>query len=233
MCSKFCVRRHESLLTWNWSPKSICRIDWLERAQWKPIASCSVPEIFKPLRFAKQKVVALEVVPLVAKLRTYSRTSHFLPPIVIVFPQTPILILVGFGIAQNFAHSVNVRERSGTHLFISKWKVPFPLLVLSHLCVELEPMSTEFDPNPDWRQLYKTAIKNVFFHRSQTLNHVQWNTCGNLIMYIPPLLRRDDFKTNLSTKKLKSFTKDYVILQAALFLKFNALKHLEQSKTPT
>lgn len=127
------------------APKHICSTDWLEKRQWKSIATFSVPKNFKLLRFELQKVKALRFVYLIAKLYDYSGKSHYLRQVVFVLLTTPIPFLIGLETIRNATPDVIIKEGSRRHLFIARWKVYFPLSVLSHLWITFGPVHTEID----------------------------------------------------------------------------------------
>lgn len=139
--------------------KCISSSDWTEKVQQKSTPSFTVPENFRPFRFARQKVNAPRVAFLTTKLCEYCRKSYYLRQLQCVLFWTPIPFLDGVGTAQNLALSVNTWERRESSHFMLKWKAIVSFTVLSYLWIEFEPLNTKIDFSFDWQQLDNAVLQ--------------------------------------------------------------------------
>ncbi|MEM1282625.1 MAG: hypothetical protein AAGG81_03645 [Chlamydiota bacterium] len=152
----FAVFQH--LLLDTGAPKTLCAIDWLERANWKSVLDVALPPNFRPFRFAGNPIKALKLSCLVAEITSMDGKRHIFRQAVFVLPPTPIPFLIGLQIARKLAFNINLRENNGSHLNVTTWNTNFHLVVNSHIWIQFTPLNKDPETNVSWKPLINDAL---------------------------------------------------------------------------
>lgn len=142
------AQKHRFLVTADF--RSICTIHWLNKIGGIHTSTFTVSNNFKWFQFCGQRVHAIKIAYLIAKLHNYSEKAYNLRQVGFVIPSILMFCSVGLDTSWNMPFIVKIRGGANSHIFSSSRQAYFLLLVLRAIWLHFEPVSTWFDSTFIW-----------------------------------------------------------------------------------
>lgn len=191
------------------APRSICSVDWLEKANWAPLQTVALPANTPPFRFAGHPIRAMYGVKLAATLTDIQGHKHVLKIFAYVLPSTPIPFLFGLTDQRRLGFDLCLREQHSSHLRISAMGKVFPLLVTSHVWLRFEPRHPYSPDTAEWKDIISkslfdstTAIVETLASSAFMVQQDEPHPESNTTTYLIPPWRRHNWTPTITRMEL-------------------------------